>query len=189
MKKLFPSLSATFLAAILTAAAFPATAAGISGKREIVLHGRDGSAVVVGHVVFSPRGERSAFAIEMDHARFQDFFLSMKEFKCIETTSEVFCHVPYPHAHPATVATDDYAWLEHSLLFMYKSPQEFGAKLWNGIYYRLQAEGDVLVGTPQAVDLNQIGAPPADPSRPPYPASERAEVAAGSRWFGRLSIR
>jgi len=186
MPRTIPSFAALLLIATL---APPAVAAEFSGKREIVLHGRDGSAVVIGHVAFTPRGERSAFAIEMDPARFQDFFLSMKEFKCIEVPGEVFCHVPYPHASPATIAGDDYVWLEHALLFMFKSPQEFGAKLWNGVYYRLQRDGDALVGTPQAVDLNQIGAPPADPSRPPYPASERGEIPVGSRWFGRLSIR
>ncbi len=180
---------ATSAAALTLAAAAPAFGWELAGDKEVVLHGRDGSSVRIARVHFEPAGDSVRFELQMDHARFKDFFLSMKEFKCLETSGEIQCHVPYPYANPATVRREDLRWLEHSLLFLFKSPKDFGAKLWNGIYYRLEDDGEGLVGTPYAVDLNLIGAPPADPDQPPYSVDENPEYPEGSRWFGRLTIR
>ena len=97
--------------------------------------------------------------------------------------------MPYPYPQPGVVKPDDLAWLEHSLLFFYKLPTDFGAKLWNGLYYRFERDEAGLVGLPQAVDLNQISAPPDDLQTPPYGAAERTDVAPGSHWIERLVIR
>jgi hypothetical protein len=86
------------------------------------------------------------------------------------------------------VAANDLAWLEHSLLFMFKKPSEFGANLWNGIYFKLAADGQRLVGTPQAIDLNRISAPPARTDVPPFGAAQRDDIPAAARWFNRLTI-
>jgi hypothetical protein len=166
----------------------PAAAAELSGSKQITLHSRDGAAHPIGRVDFRPAGERTAFKLDLDHARFKDFFLSMREFKCLDGGSEVFCHVPYPYPNPRSVTAADLAWLEHALLFFFKTPQDFGAKLWNGIYFRLEATPNGWVGTPQAIDLNAIGAPPADPAAPPYGAGERGEIDPAARWFNRITI-
>ena len=180
------TLSTLGLAALLASAA---TAQPLQGSKTLRLHARDGTAVVLGQVQFSPQADgRSAFQLKLDHAVFKDFFLSMKEFKCVEAPTEVFCHVPYPYPQPGTVAPGDLAWLEHSLLFMFKTPSEFGAKLWNGVYYQLRAEGAALVGTPQAVDLNRISAPPDKPDVPPFRPALRDDIAPGARWFQQLRI-
>lgn len=160
----------------------------LAGKHALRLHPRAGDPIVIGSVEFHPAGDRYAYSLHLDHGRFKDFFLSMREFKCLEGQGEIQCHVPYPYRHPATVAANDLAWLEHELLFLFKAPSEFGAKLWNGIYYRLQITGQGIVGLPQAIDLNHIGAPPADFDTPPYGAGERSDIPAGARWFGRLTI-
>jgi len=166
-----------------------AVAQPLAGSKTLRLHAQDGSAVVLGTVRFTPQADgRSAFALQLDPAAFQDFFLSMKEFKCVQAPAEVFCHVPYPYPQPGSVAPGDLAWLEHSLLFMFKTPSEFGAKLWNGVYYQLRPQGDGLVGTPQAVDLNRISAPPAQAGVPPFRPALRDDIAPSARWFNRLSI-
>ena len=163
----------------------------LAGTKTISLHEQGGQAIPIGTVTFRPEGRRTAFVISLDHARFKDFFLSMKEFKCLQGPNEVLCHVPYPYQNPGTVRPGDTAWLEHQLLFLFKQPRDFGAKLWNGLYFRLQpdADGLGLVGLPQAVDLNLISAPPDDLLTPPYNASLRDDVAAGSHWIERLLIR
>ena len=97
--------------------------------------------------------------------------------------------MPYPYQTPGTVSAQDFAWLEHSLLFLYKQPRDFGAKLWNGLYFRLQPDAQGLVGLPQAVDLNLISGPPDDLSTPPYNPSLRDDVPAGAHWIERLVIR
>jgi hypothetical protein len=161
----------------------------LQGQKKIVLHARDGASVVIGTVDFTPAAAgRTAFKITLDHHKTVDHFLSMREFKCVPGQGEILCHVPYPYAQPGTVTATDLAWLEHALLFMFKTPSEFGAKLWNGIYFQLQATDKALVGTAQAVDLNQIGSPPAWLDVPPYPKAKRDEIREGARWFGRLTI-
>lgn len=129
------------------------------------------------------------YTLKLEPGRFKDFFLSMREFKCIDTPAEIHCHAPYPYANPGTVTATDFTWLEHALLFFYKTPDEFGAKLWNGLYYRLQITDDGLVGTPQAIDLNQIAAPPEDPTVPPFDALSRSDIEPGARAFVKLVIR
>jgi len=161
----------------------------LAGTHTVLLHARDGSTVPLGTAQFTPRADgRSDFRLALDGARFKDFFLSMKEFKCIEGQTEILCHVPYPYRQPGTVGPDDMAWLEHSLLFMFKTPAEFGAKLWNGVYFQLRVTERGLEGTPQAVDLNRISAPSATPGVPPFKPALRDDMAPGARWFNRLTI-
>ena len=171
------------------ALALAASAADLAGSRQVLLHGRDGTRVHLGDVAFTPQADgRSGFVLTLRHEPFKDFFLSMKEFKCVESASEIFCHVPYPYPQPGTVSATDPAWLEHSLLFMFKTPNEFGAKLWNGIYFKLKPTERGFDGSPQAVDLNRISAPPDQPGVPPYRPALRDDIPAGARWFGRLTI-
>lgn len=180
---------ASLLAALLTLAAWPAMAWDMAGTRQVLLHGRDGTALPIAKVVFTPQADgRTGFVLTTQTERFKDFFLSMKEFKCVEGGTEILCHVPYPYPQPGTVSATDLAWLEHSLLFMFKTPSEFGAKLWNGIYFKLHLTDLGLEGRPQAIDLNAISAPPARPGVPPYRAALRDDIAPGARWFNRLTI-
>jgi hypothetical protein len=180
-------LLTTGLAAAM--ASHTATAWELQGTKTLVALTRDQQRLPLGTVVFTPRPDgKITFAVHMDHAKFTDHFLSMKEFKCVEGGGEVSCHVPYPYPNPGTVTATDLRWLEHHLLFLFKLPKEFGAKLWNGLYYRLERTDTGLVGKPQSIDLNLISAPPAQADTPPYRAPLRDDVAAGVRWIDRLVI-
>ena len=112
----------------------------------------------------------------------------MREFNCLEGP-EVQCLVPYPYPHPETVTVTDFSWLEHSLIFMFKTPSEFGAKLANGVVYQMTATPEGLVGALYSVDLNQIASPPDDPSTPPFGPAERQSLDDGGRWVTQLLIR
>ncbi len=175
--------------AVLAALAAPASAWELAGSKTIALHTREGQALPIGSVEFRPDGDRVRFAIKLDHARFKDYFLSMREFKCIDGPNETHCHVPYPYRMPSSVTAGDLAWLEHALLFLHNTPRDYGAKLANGVYYRLRLTNDGIVGTPQSVDLAHIGAPPSDPDVPPFGPAERGDIGAGERWFSGISIR
>lgn len=176
-----------FFGILAIALALPAAAWELAGNKTLKLQTRDGQSIVLGTVEFTSKGEESTFSLHLDHARLKDFFLSMKEFKCLEG-EEIHCHVPYPYPNPGTVNRSDLRWLEHSLLFLYKQPKDFGARLWNGLYYRMQLNEKGIVGTPQAVDLVQIGAPPADNSVPPYGPGDRTDIPPNSRWISGLTI-
>jgi hypothetical protein len=185
----FRHLATSLLVLGLWAVGTPALAWELAGTHRLSLHTREGSKLALGTVSFAPAANgRTAFTLRLDHAVFKDHFLSMKEFKCLEGGGEVLCHVPYPYAQPGTVTPTDLAWLEHSLLFLFKLPGEFGAKLWNGLYFKLAMTDQGLVGTPQAIDLNHISAPPDDLTKPPYRPALRDDIAPGARWAARLTI-
>jgi hypothetical protein len=148
-----------------------------------------GDTVALGTVQFSPLEKPEiAFKIKLNTEALTDYFLSMREFKCLPSAKELSCHVPYPYAHPGKISPGQLAWLEHQLLFFYKAPAEFGAKLWNGIYFEFSEQGQTLVGRPKAVDLNDISAPPANLAQPPFKKASRHELPPGSRWLDRLVI-
>jgi hypothetical protein len=161
-----------------------------SGEKSLIAQTRDGASTRIGSVVFEPAPEpgRTAFRVKMDNAVLRDYFLSMREFKCLAAEAEVSCYVPYPYAQPGTIAPGDLAWLEHSLLFLYKQPRDFGAKLWNGMIFKLSPTEKGFVGQPQAVDLNRISAPPDDLTTPPYGKFDRDDFAPGARWVVELRI-
>lgn len=159
------------------------------GRKQVQAVTREGQQILLGHVQFT-RGAAGVthFKLTLDSPLFVDHFLSMKEFKCIDGATEVSCHVPYPYRNPQTITTNNFAWLEHSLLFLFKQPRDFGAKLWNGSYYQFQLEGKRLVGRAQAIDLNHISAPSDTPDLPPYTPDLRTDAAPAARWIDHLVI-
>lgn len=174
--------------ALLAGLALPAAAELPSGLRQIKLHARDGSATTIGQIRFTPQaGGRTGFEIQLQTERLADYFLSMREFKCLKGEGEVLCAVPYPYAHPGQIGEGDYAWLEHALLFLRNRPADHGARLSDGVYFALTPVGGGFEGRLQAVDLQQISAPPSD-ARPPYRAALRDDVNVSQRWFQRLTI-
>jgi hypothetical protein len=184
--KRLPAGGLFFCAALLCSSAL---AAPLQGSKQLVLHAVDGAKVKIGQVQFTPQSEgASGFSVQLDYAVFTDHFLSMREFKCLSGATEILCHVPYPYTQRGTVRENDLAWLEHALLFMFKKPSDFGAKLWNGVYWKLRVTAAGLEGVPQAVDLNLISAPPARSDVPPYKPALRDDMAPGARWFVRMTL-
>jgi hypothetical protein len=164
-----------------------------AGDKTITAHTRDGQALILGRLSLSPASPAGdgqwSYRLTLDTSQFTDHFLSMKEFKCLTGGGEVTCHVPYPYANPHRISTKDLAWLEHDLLFLYKLPREFGAKLWNGLYYKLRVTDQGLVGTPQAIDLNLISSPPDRQDQAPYRPALRDDIPPGTRWIESITIR
>ncbi|WP_415892969.1 hypothetical protein ACMXYN_00260 [Neptuniibacter sp. PT8_73] len=163
-------------------------AAPLDGKKDILLVDKKGESIVVGTVHFKPDESGSHYELHMDHAKFRDYFLSMKEMKCLEGP-ELWCHLAYPYKQPNRVTQADLSWLSHDLMFMFKKKEEFGANFWNGIYYHMQVEGDEIRGEAQAVDLNVLASPPDDLNVPPMNEGERDEIDRTKRWLPDLIIR
>ena len=161
-----------------------------AGEHTIYLVSRTGEEQPVGTIRFQPTtpGKATAYTLAMDYSRFKDFFLSMKEMKCLEGP-ELWCHIPYPYRNPHVVTADRFGWLEHDLLFMFKGPKEFGANFWNGIYYRMAASDGVIRGRAMAVDLNKLAAPPDDLSTPPFGEYDIDAINRDERWLPDLVIR
>lgn len=183
------------LAAVGLLSCGPAAAFDFSGEKTLIARFQDHSQVRLGQVVFGSAAKASVgvraqvgFQVRLNTAVMTDHFLSMREFKCLPGASEITCVVPYPYAHPGTVGPGHLAWLEHNLLFLFKRPADFGAKLWNGIIFKFSETDTALVGRPQAVDLNAISAPPERPDEPPYAEVDRTDFPEGARWLMELRI-
>lgn len=174
---------------LVLCAAGSAMAWSLEGTKQVLAVTQAGERIAIGQVQFTPQaGEQVGFALKLDTSRFQDHFLSMREFKCLPAAVEISCHVPYPYAHPQRVTAQQFDWLSHELMFLYKRPQDYGAKLWNGVYYQFERTDKGLVGRPQAVDLNLISAPPDKKDVPPYDTAGREPMPTGQRWVDHLLI-
>jgi hypothetical protein len=161
----------------------------IQGEKTLVAETLDGQRSRIGRVTFTPAGPGQATVrVRMDPAVMRDHFLSMREFKCLAAAQEVTCHVPYPYASPTTVTEQNLQWLDHHLLFLYKKPADFGAKLWNGIIYRWRMTPTGLEGLPQAVDLNLISAPPDRLDVPPFGQNDSEPFAPDARWIRKMHM-
>lgn len=159
------------------------------GTKHVFAVTREGTRLAIGSVQFTRTGtDVTQFKLKVESPLLVDHFLSMKEFKCLDGASEVTCHVPYPYRNPQTITAGNLVWLEHSLLFLFKQPRDFGAKLWNGSYYQFEVVGQRLIGKPQAIDLNHISAPSDTPNIAPYTPDLRVDAAPGARWIDYLLI-
>ena len=160
----------------------------LTGKKHLFLVDARNNEIPIGNIQFTPSGAGVRYQLHMEHEQFKDFFLSMKEMKCLEGP-ELMCHLPYPYEQPRTITPDDLSWLSHDLLFMYKKPNEFGANFWNGIYFDMRLDAGVIKGEAQAVDLNLLAAPPDDLTVPPVNEGERDEIDVTLRWLPYIVIR
>lgn len=161
----------------------------LRGTKQIQLLDKNNEPRVIGHIEFTVAEDKegSHYRLHLDEQPFQDYFLSMKEMKCLEGP-ELWCHLAYPYQQPRWVSNQDLRWLSHDLLFMFKKKADFGANFWNGIYYQLRVEQGVIVGDAQAVDLNLLASPPDDPRQPPITPGELYEIDSDKRWLPGLRI-
>lgn len=181
---------AAWVASLWLAVTTPAWAQNsrLEGEKQLVLHARDGKTFDIGSVKFTGRADGAAdFEISVDPKKTTTYFLSMRNFRCVEG-NEVVCHVPYPYPFGGPVAADRLDWLEHGLLFLTKSPQEFGAKFENGLYFRLELTPTGLRGTPQGINLDHIAFPPDDLSIPPYSQVDKYDEPEGENYIAFLTI-
>ena len=136
------------------------------------------------------QSDQTGFAITMDYSAFNDHFLSMRPFKCIEGQREWFCHLPYPYETRSTIGINDLIDLEYQLLFIRKTPSEFGIDAWNGLYFQLTLNDDQsLQGQLLEGDLNVLASPPAEPYARPVDLTEFIEADPSRRLFSSLVIR
>ncbi|KEA61674.1 hypothetical protein ADIMK_4131 [Marinobacterium lacunae] len=164
-------------------------AADLAGERQIYLIDGQGKEQAIGTLTVEADGSGYGYTLDLDLNQFKDHFLSMKEMKCLEGP-ELWCYVPYPYDTPRRITADDLRWLEHDLLFLFKKPDTFGARLWNGIYYPLEVSDEGTIrGEAHALDLNLIASPPEDLTTPPIGQYDIGDFKLEGRWLPDIEIR
>lgn len=137
-------------------AAGPVLAAPLEGSHRVFLEANDGTRIEIARI----EAEAGAYALTMRQAAFEDHFLSMRPFKCLEGPQKHWCHVPYPYEIRRQVTTEDLVDLEYDFLFVWKGATEYGINMWNGVYYVLEQDGDQLIGRLHEMDMDILSAPP-----------------------------
>ena len=135
-------------------------AAELGAGYEVTLAGKDGSETVIGSIDFSAADDGYSYRLSFDDAVFTDEFLSMRPFKCLNSPDMKVCHLVYPYEKGTRISTDNLMDLEYDLLFLFKTPTEYGINAWNGLYYKLGWTDAGLAGELREVDLNVLAAPP-----------------------------
>ena len=127
------------------------------------------------------------YRIRLDADAFTDHFLSMRPFKCLEGPEKHWCHVPYPYEIRRDLSAD-LTDLEYDFLFLWKAGTDYGIDTWNGVYYRLEADGAGFAGTLHELDLGQLAVPPAAGELRPIAEKDLHEADPESHWLPRLIV-
>ncbi len=158
-------------------------------EASVYLVDQSGNETPIGTVLFdSNDGKHFGIKVEIEGDAFTDQFLSMRPFDCITDETEWYCYLDYPYELANTVTADDLLDLEYQLLFILKSPKEFGIDAWNGLYFKLSlAQPQVIVGNALQGDLNVLQSPP-EPGTRPIDLGEFIDESS-ARKFPKLIIR
>ncbi len=155
----------------------------------VFLVDQSGNETAIGSIRFSTNDENTfGIKVEIEGDVFSDQFLSMRPFNCITDPKEWYCYLQYPYELNNTISSADLTDLEYQLLFVLKSPSEFGIDAWNGLYFKLAlAQPQVIVGTALSGDLNVLQSPP-EPNTRPIDLGEFIDESSARR-FPKLIIR
>lgn len=190
MKTIASLLSTTLLAASVIVSPLSSAIAleRFEGTKAIKLVQQDGTAHVVGEILFEANGDAASYRIAWQRDVFSDHFLSMRPFKCVEGQTKYWCRVPYPYENKRRVSEGDLTDLEYDLLFIWKGATEYGINMWNGVYYKLAAEDQKIVGTLHEIDMNLLSAPPDEGNLRPVREQDLEPGDPESHWLPRLVI-
>lgn len=159
--------------------------AALADNKTVYLAPASGDPVKIAEVTFA---EDRSYTIKMAEASFEDHFLSMRPFRCLEGPNKHWCHVPYPYEIHRNIS-DDLTDLEYDFLFVWKGSTEYGINMWNGVYYKLQPDGDGrFVGILHEMNMDVLSAPPEQGVLRPLKPSDLHESDPESHWLPRLII-
>jgi hypothetical protein len=180
-----PTTPAAWLV-VATLAAGTASAQGLAGRKAVVLSNAAQEKVVIGQVEFTPIANgRTRFRFELDAARFGDYFLAMRPFKCLVGATQRLCHFPY--GNDDEIGPGDWSALEYQLMFLRTAPGAPHLNPRNGVYYRLEAAAGGLRGRAFDVDMDPIITPQGDRRRP-ITAKQLEAADPASHWLSDLLI-
>ena len=126
----------------------------------ILLQRASGEPLRIGTVVLSPADDGWNYRMELDRSRFEERFLAMRPFICLEEGDYSLCHLAYPYSLRRKLTRSDLVDLEYDLLFIQKRAAEYGINAHKGIYYRLAWKDKRIEGRLYETDLDRLAVPP-----------------------------
>ncbi|MEW8690736.1 MAG: hypothetical protein AB2535_06590 [Candidatus Thiodiazotropha endolucinida] len=143
--------------------------------------------ISLGTLILQDSAHDHGYRIEWDEAQFENHFLSMRPFKCLPHPVQLICHLPYPYEIKRKIGNEDLTDLEYDMLFLHKSPQEYGINAWNGLYFKFQRDRNGFVGELRETDLNVLQAPPEEGDLRPIDPDALYEPS-DKHWLRRIII-
>ncbi|PVV23712.1 MAG: hypothetical protein B6D78_02655 [gamma proteobacterium symbiont of Ctena orbiculata] len=143
--------------------------------------------VVLGSLKLVDSANGKSYRIEWNEGQFENYFLSMRPFKCLPHPVQLICHLPYPYEIQRRISEDDLTDLEYDLLFLHKTPQEYGINAWNGLYFKFQRSKNGFIGELRETDLNVLQAPPEEGELRPIDPDALYEPS-DKHWLRRIII-
>jgi hypothetical protein len=172
-----------YLLAAVTAFADP-----LSGRKQISLIDGAGEKLVIGEMTFTRENGVTSYKIDWRDAPFGNHFLSMRPFRCLEGPAKHWCYVDYPYDIHRQVSADDLTDLEYDLLVIHKGATEYGINMWNGVYYRLERDGERLIGQMHEMDMGILAVPPESGDLRPIKPKHLHETDPEGHWLPRVVI-
>jgi hypothetical protein len=173
MMKCALGLALTFVACAATAE-----------TRSVFLEDIEGTRIQIASIEM---GEGGSYSMVMNDDVFENHFLSMRPFKCLEGPVKNWCHVPYPY-EIARNTSADLTDLEYDFLFVWKGSSEYGINMWNGVYYKIEQADGHLSGTLHEMDMDTLAVPPPVGDLRPVQAKHLHQSDPESHWLPRLVI-
>lgn len=160
----------------------------LDGLKKIYLVSTSGELTQVATVEFVPNNDNIAYTVSIIDKPFENQFLSMRPFQCVMGAQQVMCHVPYPYEKKGVVTKGDLSDLSFDLLFLHKSPSEYGINMWNGIFYKLAVVDNQIEGIVFEVDMNILATAP-DNLDEPFAEDEIFEADESNYVYPRVLIK
>ncbi len=160
----------------------------LDGLKKIYLVSTSGELTQVATVEFVPNNDNIAYTVSIIDKPFENQFLSMRPFQCVMGAKQVMCHVPYPYEKKGVVTKGDLSDLSFDLLFLHKSPSEYGINMWNGIFYKLAVVNNQIEGIVFEVDMNILATAP-DNLDEPFAEDEIFEADESNYVYPRVLIK
>jgi hypothetical protein len=163
-------------------------AAAFEGEKTVYAELVDGSRTAIAKVTFEPEGDGVAYTFDLNESVLDEHFLSMRPFKCLDLESQTVCHLPYPYELSGKIQPPDFRDLDYRLLFLFKDVGDYGINFENGYYFRLEQDGERLIGRRYETNMDQLASPPPDEIRYPLDENELYESEGSSHRVDRIVI-
>lgn len=161
MKRLFILLTSILLTLIH---ASQAPAAELSGSKTATLISNSGEKIIIGSVKFSPDAKGTRAVFTADPKVFEERFLAMRPFLCLDGDRHSYCHFPYKS--PQIIIDSDLTDLEYQFMFLRKPRNAVSLDPTSGLYYELKKTANGIEGALREVDMTPIIVPEGDMTRP-----------------------
>lgn len=160
------------------------------GTKSIIVTSASGETLKLGDVTFGKHGDARSIAVKLDAPQFQEQFLSMRPFRCVPGTKQMWCHLDYPYPLAGRITKDDLADLEYRLMFLWRTYDRVGADAWNGLYFKLALEPDGRIsGQLHEADYNVLASPPAAGVTRPVTHADLTPAGVGQHLYDRIEIK